>query len=69
MANVWVPVWIVTVPLFEMEEMTAPDKVLLINVSIPSNVAKVRVPKGMVTVPPLKMEEMTGAVRVLFVNV
>ena len=43
--------------------------VLLVNVSVPVKVAKVKVPVGIVIVPLFDIEAITGAVKVLLVSV
>ena len=59
----------VTVPLFDMEDITGAVKVLFVRVSVLVLATKVSAPVGMVTVPLFDMEDITGAVKVLFVKV
>jgi hypothetical protein len=68
-ANVFVPVGIVTVPLFEIDEITGVVKVLFVNVSVPANVANVLSPVGIFTFPLFEIIEITGALSVLLANV
>jgi hypothetical protein len=68
-AKVSVPVGIVIVPLFDIDEITGLVKVLFVKVCVPVKVAKVSVPLGIVIVPLFDIDEITGLVSVLFVRV
>ena len=67
--NVSVLVGRVSVPVFEIEDITGEVSVLLVSVSVVALPTNVSVLVGNVSVPVLTIEEITGDVRVLFVNV
>jgi hypothetical protein len=68
-ANVFVPVGNVRVPLFEIVAIIGAVSVLFVKVSAPAKVANVFGPVGNVRVPLFEIVAITGAVNVLFVSV
>ena len=59
----------VTVPVFEIVDITGAVSVLLVKVSVVSLPTKVVVAVGNVIVPVLEIDDITGVVNVLFVIV